>query len=174
MKNDFAHEHDLFRETLKSLPAGQREALILADQSGFSYEEAAQICGCTVRAFKNRADHARSQLAEIYPARVVDGHLIVRAKGLGIKIVLSTKADNQNPPQLAELLLLLFAMTHHAEAQVGDLNERFTRDCEDIGRDRAVRLYWARTLRSLWPLLVRAIGKALKWGAVVAALRRLF
>ncbi len=40
--------------------------------------------------------------------------------------------------------------------------------------DRAVRLYSARTLRSLWPLLRRAIGKALKWGAVIATVRRLF
>jgi hypothetical protein len=57
---------------------------------------------------------------------------------------------------------------------IGALNERFIRDCEKLGRPRAVRLYWARTLRSLWPLLRRAIGKALKWGAVIATVRRLF
>jgi hypothetical protein len=50
---------------------------------------------------------------------------------------------------------------------VGDLNERFTTEREKLGRDRAVRLYWARTLRSLRPLLRRAIGKALQWGAVI-------
>jgi len=43
-----------------------------------------------------------------------------------------------------------------------------------LGRPRAVRLYWARTLRSLWPLLRRAIGKALKWGVLIATVRRLF
>src|SRR5258708_15480863 len=42
------------------------------------------------------------------------------------------------------------------------------------GRDYAVRWYWTDTLRSLWPLLRRAIGKALKWGAVIATVRRLF
>jgi hypothetical protein len=57
---------------------------------------------------------------------------------------------------------------------VGDLNERFANERDKLGRCRAVRLYWARTLRSLWPLLRRAIGKALKWGAVIAAARRLF
>jgi hypothetical protein len=43
-----------------------------------------------------------------------------------------------------------------------------------FGRGRAARLYWARTLRSLGPLLWRAIAKALRWGVVLAALRRLF
>ncbi len=57
---------------------------------------------------------------------------------------------------------------------MGDLNERFTRDCEKLGGPRAVRLYWARTLRSLWPLLRRASAKVLRWGAVIAAVRRLF
>jgi hypothetical protein len=31
-----------------------------------------------------------------------------------------------------------------------------------------------RMLRSLWPLPRRAIGEALKWGAVIAAVKRLF
>jgi hypothetical protein len=78
------------------------------------------------------------------------------------------------PPTLAEFLLTALATSRQAEAVTGDLNERFTDDCEKLGRPRAVRLYWARTLRSLWPLLRRAIGKALKWGAVIAAVRRLF
>lgn len=60
-------------------------------------------------------------------------------------------------------------MTRSAEAIVGDINEHFTRECRELGRDRAVRLYWARTLRSLGPLLWRAIGKV-----VVAAVKRFF
>jgi hypothetical protein len=82
--------------------------------------------------------------------------------------------NNRHPPKLAEFLLTLFATSHHADAAIGDLNERFTDECEKLGRPRAVRLYRARTLQSLWPLLRRAIGKALKWGAVIAAVRRLF
>jgi hypothetical protein len=81
--------------------------------------------------------------------------------------------NNRHPPKLAEFLLIAFAATRHAEAQIGDLNERFADECKKLGRDRAVRLYWARTLRSLWPLLRRAIGKALKWGALIAAVKRL-
>jgi hypothetical protein len=58
----------------------------------------------------------------------------------------ATASDNRNPPKLAEFLLIAFATTRHAEAQIGDLNERFTSDCEALGHQRATRLYWARTL----------------------------
>ncbi|OYX74998.1 MAG: RNA polymerase subunit sigma, partial [Bradyrhizobium sp. 35-63-5] len=37
-----------FRAALSQLPPDQREALILVGASGFSYEEAAHICGCAV------------------------------------------------------------------------------------------------------------------------------
>ena len=84
----------------------------------------------------------------------------------------ATARDDRDPPKLAELLLIACSTARHAEATVGDLNEHFARDCKEKGRDRAVRLYWARTLRSLWPLLRRAIGKALKWGAVIATVKR--
>ncbi len=54
-----------------------------------------------------------------------------------------------------------------------DLNERFADEYQKFGRDRAVRIYWARTLRSLLPLAWRALGKVVKWGALIATLRRL-
>jgi RNA polymerase sigma-70 factor (ECF subfamily) len=54
-----------FREALKLLPPEQRESLILVGASGFSYEEAAQICGCAVGTIKSRVNRARSRLAEI-------------------------------------------------------------------------------------------------------------
>jgi RNA polymerase sigma-70 factor (ECF subfamily) len=41
------------------------ESLILVGASGFSYEEAAQICGCAVGTIKSRVNRARSRLAEI-------------------------------------------------------------------------------------------------------------
>jgi hypothetical protein len=85
-----------------------------------------------------------------------------------------TAPNKLEPPKIAEFLLTALAANRQAEAMTGDLNERFADECEKFGRQRAVRLYWARTLRSLWPLLKRAIGKALKWGAVIAAVRRLF
>jgi RNA polymerase sigma-70 factor (ECF subfamily) len=58
-------EIDEFREALKLLPQEQRESLILVGASGFSYEEAAQICGCAVGTIKSRVNRARSRLAEI-------------------------------------------------------------------------------------------------------------
>src|SRR5258707_5931521 len=78
------------------------------------------------------------------------------------------------PPKVAEFLLTALATTPRANAMIGDLNERLADEIQKLGRDRAVRLYWARTLHSLWPLLRRAIGKAVKWGAVIAAVRRHF
>jgi RNA polymerase sigma-70 factor (ECF subfamily) len=54
-----------FREALKLLPPEQRESLILVGASGFSYEEAAQICECAVGTIKSRVNRARRRLAEI-------------------------------------------------------------------------------------------------------------
>src|SRR5262249_10907529 len=79
-----------------------------------------------------------------------------------------------SPPSIAEFLLTALATTRTAEAMIGDLNERFRDERKKFGRSRAIRLYWARALRSLWPLLWRAIGKAVKWGVVIAAMKRLF
>lgn len=42
----------------------QREALTLVGASGFSYDEAAAICGCAVGTIKSRVNRARSRLAE--------------------------------------------------------------------------------------------------------------
>jgi RNA polymerase sigma-70 factor (ECF subfamily) len=58
-------ELDEFRRALNTLPADQRESLILVGASGFSYEEAAQICGCAVGTIKSRVNRARSRLAQI-------------------------------------------------------------------------------------------------------------
>src|SRR6195256_4453212 len=58
-------EIDEFREALKLVPPEQRESLILVGASGFSYEEAAQICGCAVGTIKSRVNRARGRLAEI-------------------------------------------------------------------------------------------------------------
>ena len=86
----------------------------------------------------------------------------------------TTEPNELDPPKIAEFLLIAFATTRYAAHAVGDRNEVFARECKELGRDRAVRRYWADTLRSLRPLLTRAIERALKWGAVTAAFRRLF
>jgi len=54
-----------FRTALAQLPSDQREALLLVGASGFSYEEAASICGCAVGTIKSRVNRARLRLAAI-------------------------------------------------------------------------------------------------------------
>src|SRR5690242_5148674 len=54
-----------FRTALTKLPDDQREALILVGASGFSYEEAAEICGCAVGTIKSRVNRARTRLANL-------------------------------------------------------------------------------------------------------------
>jgi RNA polymerase sigma-70 factor (ECF subfamily) len=51
------------RVALAKLPQDQREALILVGASGFSYEEAAAICGCAIGTIKSRVNRARNRLA---------------------------------------------------------------------------------------------------------------
>ncbi|SES05810.1 RNA polymerase sigma-70 factor, ECF subfamily [Tranquillimonas rosea] len=54
-----------FREAFELLPDEQREALVLVGASGFSYEEAAEMCGCAIGTIKSRANRGRRRLAEI-------------------------------------------------------------------------------------------------------------
>jgi RNA polymerase sigma-70 factor (ECF subfamily) len=54
-----------FRAALETLPEDQREAIILIGASGFSYEEAAEICGCAVGTIKSRVNRARTRLQDI-------------------------------------------------------------------------------------------------------------
>jgi len=51
-----------FRGALEQLPEDQREAIILIGASGFSYEEAAEICGCAVGTIKSRVARGRVAL----------------------------------------------------------------------------------------------------------------
>jgi RNA polymerase sigma-70 factor (ECF subfamily) len=54
-----------FRVALTKLPPDQCEALLLVGAEGFSYEEAAEICGCAVGTIKSRVNRARTRLAEL-------------------------------------------------------------------------------------------------------------
>jgi RNA polymerase sigma-70 factor, ECF subfamily len=67
------HDGDLelrdLNRALGRLSAGQRTALILVSASGFSYEEAAKICGCAVGTIKSRVARARDTLLAI-----LEGH----------------------------------------------------------------------------------------------------
>lgn len=58
-------ELDETRRALLELPDDQREAIILVGAGGFSYEEAAEICGCAIGTVKSRVSRARAALASI-------------------------------------------------------------------------------------------------------------
>jgi RNA polymerase sigma-70 factor, ECF subfamily len=53
------------RRMLARLPHEQREALILVGASGFTYQEAAAICGCAVGSVKSRVSRARRTLLNL-------------------------------------------------------------------------------------------------------------
>eukprot|EP01035_Chromulina_nebulosa_P066891 gene66892-91605_t len=53
-----------FQQALATLPVDQREALILIGASGFSYEEAAEICNCAIGTIKSRVNRARQKLMQ--------------------------------------------------------------------------------------------------------------
>lgn len=54
-----------FRKALAQLKDEQREALLLVGASGFSYEEAAEMCGVAVGTIKSRTNRARARIAEL-------------------------------------------------------------------------------------------------------------
>ena len=58
------HLSDMHRALL-TLPPERREALLLVGAGGFSYEEAAEICGCAVGTIKSRVGRARAALSEM-------------------------------------------------------------------------------------------------------------
>lgn len=58
------HLSDLHRALL-TLPPERREALLLVGAGGFSYEEAANICGCAVGTIKSRVGRARAALSSM-------------------------------------------------------------------------------------------------------------
>src|SRR5687767_13402320 len=55
---------------LAELSPGQRTALILVSASGFSYEEAATICGCAVGTIKSRVARARNTLLQMLEGKL--------------------------------------------------------------------------------------------------------
>jgi RNA polymerase sigma-70 factor (ECF subfamily) len=61
-----------FKRAFSNLPEDQREALFLIGASGFSYEEAAAICGCAVGTMKSRTNRARQKLAHMLEVRSPD------------------------------------------------------------------------------------------------------
>jgi len=75
-QEDPVHLADLHRALL-TLPNERREALLLVGAGGFSYEEAAQICGCAVGTIKSRVGRARATLSSM----IEEGRIPRRALG---------------------------------------------------------------------------------------------
>ena len=63
---------EVFRDALGKLPHDQREALLLVGASGFSYEEAAQICRCAIGTIKSRVNRARVRLSALLAVEDVE------------------------------------------------------------------------------------------------------
>lgn len=55
-----------FQHALERLPQDQREAIVLVGGSGFSYEDAASIMGCTVGTVKSRINRGVRKLRELF------------------------------------------------------------------------------------------------------------
>ncbi len=62
-----------FATAFSKLPAEQREALMLVGAEGFSYDEAAEMCGCAVGTIKSRANRGRARLSELLDLEDGDG-----------------------------------------------------------------------------------------------------
>jgi hypothetical protein len=73
------------------------------------------------------------------------------------------------PPATPEFLLEVFLRSKRGQALIGDMREKFACECVELGRTRAVRRYWAQTVRSLWPLLRRAVARTIKLGVLIDA-----
>ena len=63
-QEDTLHLADM-QKALNRLPSERREAMLLVGASGFTYEEAAAICGCAVGTVKSRVARARADLVRL-------------------------------------------------------------------------------------------------------------
>jgi RNA polymerase sigma-70 factor, ECF subfamily len=66
-------EFEELRDALTKLPYEQREALILVAASGYSYDDAAAICGCPAGTIKSRVNRARIHLGNLLAIDGVSG-----------------------------------------------------------------------------------------------------
>ncbi len=63
-QEDTLHLADM-QTALNKIPSERREAILLVGASGFTYEEAAEICGCAIGTVKSRVARARADLARL-------------------------------------------------------------------------------------------------------------
>jgi predicted DNA-binding protein (UPF0251 family) len=162
-----------FRSVLTKLPEDQREALILVDASGFSYEDAAAICGCRVQTVKSRVRRARSRVTRLLAIERAD----LFASDQHRTPIHSTRlaAFGPEPPALAEFLVAMFVSAEHRDALLGDMEEKFNAElARGWSQPRARRVYWAEALRTIGPLAWRKV-RGLGWIALLfGAMKKYF
>jgi hypothetical protein len=110
-------------------------------------------------------------LLAIYPDRHRFGNQYVRWRArrelryaLKVQALIEATpgADSPSPPNFAEFLLVLCGPRNDfGDSMVGCFAEKFTHDCQSYGYRRASNLYWAETLRSLFPAFC---AKIRSWG----------
>jgi len=74
-----------FAKAFSHLPSVQREALILVGAEGFSYEDAAAMCGCAVGTVKSRVSRARMRLAELLGMEITEESAALRHEAAGAR-----------------------------------------------------------------------------------------
>lgn len=83
----------------------------------------------------------------------------------------NTREDG--PPQLAELLVCVFARAKDIDGLMGDLQERFERDsAAGMSQHRAKTRYWGRVARSLLPQMWQFAKRIGLYGLIASSLRR--
>jgi RNA polymerase sigma-70 factor (ECF subfamily) len=58
-------EYNELKAALAKLGPTQREVIVMIGAWGFSYDEAAKICGCPTGTIKSRVNRARAELAQL-------------------------------------------------------------------------------------------------------------
>lgn len=61
----------------------------------------------------------------------------------GLSSSLQEERRAKEPPKIAEFLFCIFANPRHVDSLLDNLEERFQRDCRELGPTRAARRYWA-------------------------------
>lgn len=79
-----------FKDAFAQLRDEQREALLLVGVSGFSVEEAAEMCGCAPGTIKSRASRGRKKLAALL--QLDDGEMPMMTDAATLGVVLSAPA----------------------------------------------------------------------------------
>jgi RNA polymerase sigma-70 factor (ECF subfamily) len=79
---DSAMAFNDFKTAFMQLPVDQREALVLVGASGYSYEEAAEMCECAVGTMKSRVNRARTKLADLM--QLEEGEDVITTEGTAL------------------------------------------------------------------------------------------